>query len=297
MSASRKPRRPAVHRAVQRDGSDRVRVPPGQPDDLVRSLTLAALRSVVATGGIDQLYTEQLGEVEGPGAGNRPTASGRRRRGHRDDDGAPALCASARGGARRFRDVASAQEDKLRTINRARTFAVEKVQPRRGEAAAMVQEALAFRDEQILKARDEAAGFGRQADAYRAAPDLTTFRLQLEPIEEVLPGTARSFGRASARSSSSIYGAWSRSAGKRGDGGAQAASRGVAPTCAPTGSAGHWLFGAVTSRSSRATPHPGRPPWCGAGTPIRSASCTHGTRCLRSWAVRHPRRSPRPAPA
>jgi hypothetical protein len=29
----------------------------------------------------------------------------------------------------------------------------------------------------------------------------------------------------------------------------------------------------ATSRSSRALPHPGLPPWCGAGTPIRSASC------------------------
>jgi hypothetical protein len=37
----------------------------------------------------------------------------------------------------------------------------------------------------------EAAGFGLQADAYRAAPDLTTFRLQLEAIEEVLPGTRK----------------------------------------------------------------------------------------------------------
>jgi hypothetical protein len=33
------------------------------------------------------------------------------------------------------------------------------------------------------------------------------------------------------------------------------------------------------------------PPWCGAGTPIRSASCGHGTSCLRSLGVRHP---PRP---
>ena len=43
--------------------------------------------------------------------------------------------------------------------------------------------------------------------------------------------------------------------------------------------------------------HPGPPPWCGGGTPIRSASCAHGTRCLRSWGVRHPPRPPRPAPA
>ena len=90
-----------------------------------------------------------------------------------------------------FRDVASAQEDKLRTINRARTFAVEKVNRAEGEAAAMIESALAFRDEQILKAAGEAAGFGLKADAYRDAPELTTFRLQLETIEEVLPGTRK----------------------------------------------------------------------------------------------------------
>ena len=53
----------------------------------------------------------------------------------------------------------------------------------------------------------------------------------------------------------------------------------------------------ATSRSSRASPHPGTPPWCGAGTPIRSASCAHGARCLRSLGARHPPRPPRPAPA
>ena len=53
----------------------------------------------------------------------------------------------------------------------------------------------------------------------------------------------------------------------------------------------------ATSRSSRASPHHGPPPWCGAGTPIRSASGAHGARCLRSLAVRHPPRPPRPAPA
>jgi regulator of protease activity HflC (stomatin/prohibitin superfamily) len=87
--------------------------------------------------------------------------------------------------------VASAQEDKLRTVNRARTFAVEKVNLAEGEAAAMIESALAFKDEQILRAEGEAAGFGLKADAYRAAPDLTTFRLQLETIEDVLPKTRK----------------------------------------------------------------------------------------------------------
>ena len=40
-----------------------------------------------------------------------------------------------------------------------------------------------------------------------------------------------------------------------------------------------------------------RATWSAAGTPIRSASCAHGTRCLRSWGARHPQRPPRPAPA
>jgi hypothetical protein len=39
------------------------------------------------------------------------------------------------------------------------------------------------------------------------------------------------------------------------------------------------------------------PPWCGGGTPIRSASSARGKSCLRSLAARHPPRLPRPAPA
>jgi regulator of protease activity HflC (stomatin/prohibitin superfamily) len=90
-----------------------------------------------------------------------------------------------------FRDVASAQEDKLRTINRAQTFAVETVNRAEGEAAALIEGALAFRDSKIRTAQGEAAGFGLQAQAYRDAPELTAFRLQLEAIEEVLPGTRK----------------------------------------------------------------------------------------------------------
>lgn len=62
----------------------------------------------------------------------------------------------------------------------------------------MIESALAFKDERILEAHGEAAGFGLQADAYRDAPELTTFRLQLETIEEVLPGT-RKYIRPGAR--------------------------------------------------------------------------------------------------
>jgi regulator of protease activity HflC (stomatin/prohibitin superfamily) len=90
-----------------------------------------------------------------------------------------------------FRDVASAREDKLRTINRAHMFAVEKINLAEGEAAAMIEAAEAFREEKILRAQGDAAAFTLKVEAYRRAPDLTRFRLQLETIEEVLPGVSK----------------------------------------------------------------------------------------------------------
>jgi regulator of protease activity HflC (stomatin/prohibitin superfamily) len=87
-----------------------------------------------------------------------------------------------------FRDVASAQEDKLRTMNRAHTFAVETVNQAQGEAAAMMEQALAFKEQQVLHARGDAQAFQLRLRAYRSAPELTRFRLQLEAIETILPG-------------------------------------------------------------------------------------------------------------
>ena len=91
-----------------------------------------------------------------------------------------------------FRDVASAQEDKLRTINRAETFAVEKVNQAEGEAAAADRgRARPSRRSASGAPRATPRGFGLKVDAYRRAPELTRFRLQLETIEAVLPGVQK----------------------------------------------------------------------------------------------------------
>ena len=76
-------------------------------------------------------------------------------------------------------------------VSPTRTFAVEGVNAARGEAAARVERALAFRDERVLRARGDAAGFALKADEYGRAPDLTRFRLQLETVEAVLPGVQK----------------------------------------------------------------------------------------------------------
>jgi Cd2+/Zn2+-exporting ATPase len=162
-----------------------------EPEALVRSLTLAALRGIVGTSSIDALYTVERGAIE--------QRTRERLQALLDAYGAGIELLSMRllyvhppkEVHDAFRDVASAQENKLRTINRARTFAVEDVNRAEGEAAAAIEDALAFKEARILRAEGEAAGFGLQVDAYRRAPELTRFRLQLETIEAVLPGVQK----------------------------------------------------------------------------------------------------------
>jgi HflK protein len=168
-----------------------------EPDALVRSTIMAALRGVVATHAIDAVYTTARAEIERKTREAAQTMLDRYEAGIEIlsvrllYDHPPAEVHDA------FRDVASAQEDKLRTINLANVFAVEKINQARGEAAAMTEGALAFKEQRILGARAGADAFASRLDAYRRSPELTKFRLQLETLEEVLPGV-RKFVRPGA---------------------------------------------------------------------------------------------------
>jgi HflK protein len=157
-------------------------------DTLVRGASLAALRGIVARNGIDAIYTSERSGVE-----------------QQVEEALQRVLDDTRSGVEilsfqllyvhppgevhdAFRDVASSQEDKLRTINRANIFAVETVNQAKAEAAAMIEQALALKEQQILHAQGDAAGFGLKLRAYQRAPGLSRFRLQVESIEETLPG-------------------------------------------------------------------------------------------------------------
>ena len=155
---------------------------------LVRSALRAAMRSVVARSEIDAVYTRARGQVEDQvaagvqrsldsvGAGVEVVAF-RLLYVHPPDEVHDA-----------FREVASAQEDKQRTINRAHIFAVEGVNEAKAEAATLLEQAQAFKEQQILRAQGDAAGFAVKLEEYRRAPELTKFRIQIEALEDVLPG-------------------------------------------------------------------------------------------------------------
>ena len=168
-----------------------------EPEALVRSTILAALRSAVATRAIDAVYTTAREEIE------RETREAAQSMLDRYQVGIEVLAVSLLYDHppdevhNAFRDVASALEDKLRTINLANVFAVEKINQAKGEAAAMTEGALAFKEQRIAGAQAGADAFALRLEAYERAPTLTKFRLQLETLEDVLPGM-RKFVRPGA---------------------------------------------------------------------------------------------------
>jgi HflK protein len=168
-----------------------------EPEALVSSTILAALRAAVATRAIDAVYTTAREEIERETRATAQSMLDRYRAGieilsvnllydHPPDEVHDS-----------FRDVASALEDRLRTINLANVFAVEKINQARGEAAAMTERALAFKDQRIAGAQADADAFALRLEGYKQAPQLTKFRLQLETLEDVLPGM-RKFVRPGA---------------------------------------------------------------------------------------------------
>jgi membrane protease subunit HflK len=52
----------------------------------------------------------------------------------------------------------------------------------------MIEQAQALKQQQVLHAQGDADNFTLKLGAYRRAPELTKFRLQVESIEETLPG-------------------------------------------------------------------------------------------------------------
>ena len=156
-------------------------------DAAVRSVTIGALRAVLATMTVDAVYTTKRDDIEQRLVHDVQRLLDTYRIGVRLvavnllNVHAPEEVHAA------FRDVASAQEDKVLIVNRATTFAQESVNLAEGDAAAMIEAARAFKDQKILQADGDALAFTLREHEYRRAPGLTRFRLYLEALEQTLP--------------------------------------------------------------------------------------------------------------
>jgi HflK protein len=161
------------------------------PEGVVRSVAVSALRAIIATIPVDVIYSSGRDDVE---------RTARRAVQDKLDAYGSGVCVvgvnvlsvhAPEEVHAAFRDVASAQEDRILIVDRATTFAQEAVNLAAGEATAMVESALAFKEERILQAEGDARAFSLRERAYRRSPDLTTFRLHVEALEEVLPKTQK----------------------------------------------------------------------------------------------------------
>jgi len=87
-----------------------------------------------------------------------------------------------------FRDVQRAQADRERAQNEAEAFANDILPRARGEAERISQEAQAYRQEVVARADGDAQRFISVYNEYAKARDVTTKRIYLETMEEVLRG-------------------------------------------------------------------------------------------------------------
>jgi modulator of FtsH protease HflK len=85
-----------------------------------------------------------------------------------------------------FRDVQRAQADRERAQNEAEAFANDILPRARGDAERLLQEAQAYRQEVVARAEGDAQRFVAVYEEYVKAQDVTTRRIYLETMEDVL---------------------------------------------------------------------------------------------------------------
>ncbi len=86
-----------------------------------------------------------------------------------------------------FADVAGARADAAKIVNQAEGYANDVVPRARGEAQQLLEAAQAYRQRKINEALGDAARFTQLAEEYNKAAAVTSHRLYLEAMEQILP--------------------------------------------------------------------------------------------------------------
>ena len=85
-----------------------------------------------------------------------------------------------------FRDVQAARADKERSINEANTYRNQVLPRAKGEAESIIQRGEAYKAQTIARASGDAQRFEQVYTQWAKAKDITTERLYLDTMEEVL---------------------------------------------------------------------------------------------------------------
>jgi len=90
-----------------------------------------------------------------------------------------------------FNDVQRARQDQERSVNEAQAYLNDIIPRAKGQAERVVQAANAYREKVVRDAEGEAKRFISVYDAYRTGKEVTTRRLYLERMQEVLGSTEK----------------------------------------------------------------------------------------------------------
>jgi modulator of FtsH protease HflK len=85
-----------------------------------------------------------------------------------------------------FRDVQAARADKERAINEGNTYRNQVLPRAKGEAESIIQKAEGYKAQKVASAKGDTQRFTQVYEQYAKAKDITSERLYLETIEEVL---------------------------------------------------------------------------------------------------------------
>jgi membrane protease subunit HflK len=156
------------------------------PEATVKVVTESVMREIVGQTPIAEATTEGRGDIE--------LAAREQIQGILDEYGAGILVTQVQlqkvdppqEVIDAFRDVQRAQADRERLQNEAEAFANDILPRARGEAERLLQEAQAYRQEVVARAEGDARRFISVYNEYDKARDVTTRRIYLETMEDVL---------------------------------------------------------------------------------------------------------------
>ena len=103
-----------------------------------------------------------------------------------------------------FNDVQRARADQERARNEAEAYANDILPRARGDAERIRQDAEAYKVQVVNLAEGESSAFLAVLNSYRAAKDVTSWRLYLEAVDEVLRKSTRVIVDASGKGVSAV---------------------------------------------------------------------------------------------
>ncbi|MFA9462290.1 FtsH protease activity modulator HflK [Thiohalorhabdus methylotrophus] len=161
------------------------------PDKTVREAAETAIREVVGQRPIDDVLTKARAEVAQATQGLMQSILDGYGVGLQVDEIALQSAQAPEPVRPAFRDVISAREDRARAVNEAEAYSNDILPRARGQAERILQEAQGYEARVVNEAEGSAARFRDVYQEYKGAPEITSKRLYLETMEQVLQNSQK----------------------------------------------------------------------------------------------------------